>query len=47
MDRLYQETMGNFYTIGAAEPNEVSTPNDEAASTSSIADQEFMMVEPQ
>ena len=46
MDRLYQETMDNFYTIGAGNPNEVSTPNDDAASTSSIADQEFMKVEP-
>ena len=46
VDWLYQETMERFYTIEAEEPNDVSTPNDDAASTSSIVNQEFELVDP-
>ena len=46
MDQLYQETMERFYTIDAREPNDVSMPNDDAASSSSIVNQEFEMVDP-
>ena len=46
MDRLYQETMDKYYTVGAGEPNDVSTPNDVDASTSSIVNQEFELVDP-
>ena len=46
MDQLYQETMERYYTIDAMEPNHVSTPNDDAASTSSEINQETRQVDP-
>ena len=41
-----QRCWGRFYTIEAREPNNISTPNDDAASTSSIVDQEYVLVDP-
>ena len=46
VDRLYQETMERFYTIDEGEPNNVSTPNDDAASTSIKVNQETELVDP-
>ena len=45
MDGLYQETLERYYTINAGEPNDVSTPNDDAASTSSVINQETGQVD--
>ena len=45
-DWLYQETMDQYYAIGVGEPNDASMPDDNAASTSSSIDQEFMTINP-
>ena len=45
VDRLYQETMERFYTMEAGEPNDLSMPNDDAASTSSIINQDTGQVD--
>ena len=44
-DRPHQEAMEQFYSIEAGEPNGVSTPNDDAASTSSLITQETSQVD--
>ena len=36
VDQLYQETMERFYTIEAGEPNDVSMPNDDAATVPAV-----------
>ena len=38
--------MERYYTIGAEEPNDVSTPNNDTASTSSLINQETGQVDP-
>ena len=46
VDGLYQETMERFYTIDAKEPINVSMPNNNAASTSSVINKETNLVDP-